>query len=103
MKRNIEHEIDQTMNCLSESDSIQVSDLFIDAVSGKISGLHTRRGIAYRSRAFYPVIVLLMVGLNLAALLGLFGKRQSAQSQSYDPVSVMASEYGIGESSYSAF
>lgn len=103
MKTNIQQEIDKTLGCLGEQANIEVSPLFIDGLSEKIAHLRTRRGHAYRSRAFYPVVVLLMVGLNAAALMGYFGKQQSAGDQSYDPISVVASEYGIGQSSYMAY
>lgn len=103
MKTNIQHEIDKTLDCLGEQGNVEVSPAFVDAFSNKIGHLHARRNLGYRSRAFYPVIVLLMVMLNAAALMGYFGKQGSASEQSYDEVAVVASEYGVGQSSYTTF
>ena len=102
MKRNIQQQIDRTLECLGNQADIEVNPVFIDALSDKIAHLRTRRGLAYRSRAFYPVAALLMVMLNAAALMGYFGKQQPVSDQSYDALGVVASEYGIGQSSYAA-
>lgn len=102
MKRQIEQEIDQTLNCLGENSGIEVSDLFVDAVSSKICLLQTRRGIGYQNKAFYPVVIVLMVVFNFAILAASITPRQ-ATAQTDDPMSVIASEYGIGQEIDTAF
>lgn len=103
MNHKIEQEIDRTLSCLDASDSIQPSDFFLDSLSNKLSHLRTRRGIGYRNRSFYPVVILLMVLLNLTVLLASLGAGRSATDGIYDQDSVIANEYGIGQSSYVAF
>ena len=94
MKR-IEQEIDRTLNCLGDADGIEVSGLFIETVSSKVNGLRGRRGPGYRSKAFYPVVIVLMVVFNLAVLAAVLVP-QTQTTQTVDPMSAMASEYGIG-------
>lgn len=103
MKHNIEQEIDKTLNCLGVDQDIQVSPLFVDMVSQKAGHLRTRRGVGYQSKAYYPVVILLMVGLNLAVLAANYRSQESATGETDDQIGVIASEYGIGQNSYMDF
>ena len=103
MKRKIEQEIDQTLNCLNDSSSIQVSPFFIDTVSNQISHMQTRRGIGYRTQKFYPVVILLMAVLNVTVFMTGLGTRQTETEGGSDQISVIASEYGIGQNRLASF
>ena len=102
MKRQIEQEIDLTLNCLNEFKDIQVSPVFMDTLSGKISHLQMHRNIGYQSGAFYPVVIMLLVVMNIAILVESFGK-QRLESGQYDQTGIMVTEYGMGQNSYTAF
>ena len=103
MENRIEQEINKTLQCLDGSFDIQVSPSFAEKLNGSIAEIRVARGVVYRSRAFYPVVILLMVALNFAALTMNFGGRRQVDGGSENQASVIASEYGIGQSGYTSF
>ncbi len=100
MKTEKKQQIDEIMDCLGKREAIEPSPMFADVIVGRIDGIRVYRRGGYRSRTFYPVIILLMALLNATAILAAFNRSQASEPQSYDRSAIMASEYGIGQSGY---
>ncbi len=103
MENRIEQEINKTLKCMGESLDIQVSPLFAENVNSRIADMRVSRSVGHRSRAFYPVAILLMVVLNLTALMISFRGQQQVDTAVENQISVIASEYGIGQANYMIF
>ncbi len=103
MENRIEQEINRTLGCMGDSVDIQVSPLFAENLSSRIANMRVSRSVGYRSRAFYPVAILLMVILNSVALMVSFTGRGQVSEAANSQASVIASEYGIGQSGYTSF
>ena len=103
MENRIEQEINRTLGCMAGSIDIQVTPLFAENLSSRIAGIRVCRGVVYRSRAFYPVAILVMLLLNLTFFMANVGGQNSVSGRAYDQTSVIASEYGIGQSGYTSF
>ncbi|MBI9017740.1 MAG: hypothetical protein JEZ07_10830 [Phycisphaerae bacterium] len=103
MNKKIEKEIELTLQRLGDDTNIEVSPMFADMLNGKIAKMHTARGVDYRSKSFYPVIIILLVVMNISACVVSFtGNSQTDQSSDYQN-SVLASEYSIGQNTFSSF
>ena len=103
MENRIEQEINKTLECMGDSLDIQVSPLFAENVNSRIADMRVSRSVGYRSRAFYPVAILLMVVLNIGALIISFTGQQQVDTAVENQISVIASEYGIGQANYMIF
>jgi len=103
MENRIEHQINKTLECLGRDVDIQVSPLFAEKLSNRLAAMRVSRIIGYRNRAFYPVAIVLLIVLNLATSLVSFKGQQPVNFVSNNQVSVLASEYGIGQGSYMIF
>ena len=103
MKNRIEQEINKTFECMGDGFDIQVSDLFTERLNSRISGIRFSHRVGYRNRAFYPVVIILMVFLNLAVGLMSFKGQDQVSTASDSKTSIMASEYGFAQNSYMNF
>ena len=103
MENRIEQEINKTFECMGDSFDIQVSDLFAERLSSRISNIRFSHRVGYRNRAFYPVVIILMVFLNLAVGLMSFKGQDQISGTTGSKVSIMASEYGFAQNSYMNF
>lgn len=103
MENRIEQEINKTLQYMGNDFDIQVSAVFAENLSSRIANMRVSRSVGYRNRAFYPVAIVLLVALNFAACLASFKGRQPVNNVSNNQVSVLANEYGIGQSSYMTF
>ena len=61
MENRIEQEINRTLGCMGDGVDIQVGPLFAENLSSRIANMRVSRSVGYRNRAFYPVMILLMV------------------------------------------
>lgn len=103
MKNRIEQEIDKTLGCMGDGFDIHVSPLFVETLNGRIARTQIGRSVGYRSRAFYPVALLLMVVLNSCVLWASFGEQGQVVDDASYQASVIADEYGIGQSNTVSF
>ena len=103
MDKNIQNEINLTLQCLGESADIQVTPSFVDTLTGRLDGIHPRRGFAYPNRSFYPAMIALMVIFNLTAFFVSFKGNQQVVPASSSQVNVLAAEYSIGQNSLVSF
>ena len=97
MDNRIEQEINKTLECFGGSLDIQASPLFAETLSGRIANIRVSRSVGYRNRAFYPVVIMLMVVLNFATLMASFTGQGQVNNGTEYQASVIASEYGIGQ------
>ena len=97
MENRIEQEVNKTLECMEQGRDFRVNPLFAEELSGRIAGIRVSRA-GYRSRIFYPVVIVLLVVLNFSAGLAFFTKQQPVEETSVNQVSVLASEYGISQS-----
>ncbi len=103
MEKKIEQEINRTLACLNDNIDIQCNPRFSENLSRKISDIRVSRGLGYRNRAFYPVVIGLLAVLNITAGLVSFTEQEPINNASDNQVSVLASEYGLGHDDYIAF
>jgi hypothetical protein len=100
MENRIEQEINDTLRYLDKNPDIGVSSSFVGDVSSRIAGMRISRGGGYRSRRFYPVVIVLLIALNLVTgLVALKGQQSTSAISNINQGSVLASEYGIGQNS----
>lgn len=100
MAKNIEQEIDRTLACLGEGTDVQLSPMFVERLSSRAAQVRPARRVGYGSRSFYPVVVAVLVVLNAAVGMARWAGRERGDVTGQDQISVMASEYGIGEQGY---
>jgi hypothetical protein len=98
MENRIQQEIDKTLECMQDGLDIPVNPLFAEGLSQRMANMRVPRGAGHRSRMSYPVVIALLIVLNLATGLVSLRARQSANETSDSPASVLATEYGIGQS-----
>ncbi|MCK4998968.1 MAG: hypothetical protein KAS23_05515 [Anaerohalosphaera sp.] len=103
MDKNIENEINLTLQCFGESSDINVAPSFIDNLTGRLDGIHPRRGPGYTNRSFYPVMIALMVVLNFTAFFVSYKGNLKTASASSSSTNVLAAEYSIGQNSLASF
>jgi hypothetical protein len=77
---------------------IEVGPLFAEKLSNKLTAISVPRGIGYQNRAFYPAAIVLLIVLNLAINIVSFKAKQTVNLVSPDQASILANEYGIGQS-----
>ena len=82
---------------------IQISPMFAENLSSRIANIKVSRGIGYRSNLFYSIVIILLMALNLAIGLVSLKSQKSGNNGSDNQTSVLASEYGIGQSSNLTF
>ena len=103
MNRQVEQEIDRTLDWLGKQEDIQVSPLFIETLCSKVGHLRTHRSVGHRNRYSYLVAISLMAALNIAVLIATLCVGQPVGGETYDSTDVIAREYGIGQSTQIAF
>ncbi len=89
------NEVEKTLQLFDDS-RIEVNSMFADQLSGRIADMRASRRI-YRSSAFYPAVIVLLIVLNISACMFNFAGHDNTDNEDYQ-VSVMASEYSIGTS-----
>ena len=103
MNQRIQQEIDKTLECMQDGLDIPVNPLFAERLDQRMANMQVPRGVGYRSRVSYPVAIVLLVVLNLVTGLVSLRARQSANETSDSPATVLATEYGIGQSNLVPF
>ena len=103
MENRIQQEIDKTLECMQDGLDMPVNPLFANRLSQRMAGMRVPRGAGYRSRVSYPVVIVLLVVLNLTTGLVSLRARQSANETSDNPATVLATEYGVGQSNLVPF
>jgi len=103
MKNRIEQEINKTLQHLGDSFDIQPSGLFTENLSSRIAKVRISHGVGYRTRAVYPVAILLMILLNFAILAVNFTNQRPVDGEVDSHAGIMADEYGLGQNSYINF
>ena len=103
MDKNIENEINLTLQCLGDSDNVRVSSSFVDSMAHRLEGVHPRRGLGNTNRSFYSAIIALMVLLNITAFFVNLKSNQQAAPVSSSHADVLAEEYSIGQNSLASF
>lgn len=103
MENRIQQEIDKTLECMQDGLDIPVNPMFAERLSQRVANMRVPRGAGYGSRVSYPVVIVLLVVLNLVT--GLVGLRayQSSNERSDSPATVLATEYGVGQSNLVPF
>ena len=82
---------------------IQVSPVFAENLNRRMSDVSISRGAGFRSRSFYPVMIAVVLVLNLTIGLTTFTGNKFNDADADNQLSSLASEYGMGSSSYSVF
>jgi hypothetical protein len=101
MNKEIENEINRTLEHFNDGIDVQVSPLFAESISSRIRGVN-RPGKGRYSRAFYPTVIILLLLLNVSSgLLNLQKGRADISPQ--EKVSILASEYGMAQDDYLYF
>jgi len=103
MENRIQQEIDKTLDCMQDGLDIPVSPLFAERLSQRMANMRVSRCAGYSSRVSYPVAIVVLVVLNLATGLVSLRARQSANETSDSPTTVLATEYGVGQSNLVPF
>ncbi len=103
MKNRIEQEVNKTLECMGDDFEIQVSPGFAENLNRRISDGGISRGVSFRSRSFYPVMIVVVLVLNLAIGLTAFTGDKYNESGADNQLSSLASEYGMNSNNYSAF
>jgi len=101
MEDRIKQEVSKTLAFMGAGSEIQVSGDFAENLSRRIAGVRVYRGAWYRSRAFYPVVIALLIALNVAAMAIKFKVQETRGGALDNQASVLASEYGIGQGTFS--
>ena len=103
MENRIEQEVNKTLECMGGDFEILVSPVFTENLNRRMSDVRISRGVGFRSRSFYPVMIAVVLVLNLAIGLTTFTGNKYNEDNADNQLSSLASEYGIGSNSYSAF
>jgi hypothetical protein len=98
MKDRIQQEVDKTLECLEGGLDIPANPLFAEGLSRRMAGMRISPGARRRNRMSYPVVIALLLVLNLAAGLVSFKARPRAGETTSSLASVLANEYGLGQS-----
>lgn len=103
MKDRIQQEVDRTLECLNDGLDIPADPLFAKRLSQRVAGVRMSRSGGVGSRISYPVVIVLLIVLNLAAGVMRFRAHQSSSEVSSSSESVLASEYGLGQNDLASF
>jgi hypothetical protein len=96
MHNRVENEVDKTLGLIKNMD-IHISPDFSKKMSIRLEKVRIAEPGLYRSRAFYPVAVLILIIFNLAGGFTLIAYSKSQHMNTNYEISVLANDYGIGQ------